>query len=668
MLLFLMVNWSCNSPSPGDTYQSEYIDSAIINSSNKQPLKEKNTTSVDTMYNALPRITVKDLCNKYYLKSDYFFEKTDYSKAMLYADSLLMIIHNNGLESKSAELYAKAHFIKGDVFMAWNDYNSAFQYYYEGKKNIEQTHDTCMFADYASKLGVVCYKQANYLVAAHYFQEVFNDKAHCYNDLYNKFIRQQASLDNVALCYDKGSMTDSAIQYYHTALDYISKYENQFPDEKKPIETLKGVIYGNLATTYYKTGNLEDAETLFKKSISINIQKGYENNDAELTQLKLADMYLNTGRLNDAKQVLQQIKTSLDTLPAQKQSRQNIEARLYKLQSDYYSHMHNPEVANSYLNAFITLKDSIDQSSKKLVSTDFNKEFENIENRYAFAVLKKNDQLKTLYLDIALIIGATGIIIMLLIAFNRKKLKELNEKITSQNEEMQTAISNLEQSQEENTRMMKIVSHDLRNPINGIISLATMLQEDDITEEQKQMLDMMKTSGTNALEFIDDLLLVNSALKEIKTEPVEMAPLLVSCVEMLQLKANEKGQEIILKTEDVTLNINRQKIGRVINNLITNAIKFSPGGTIIFVFMEVRTGKLQIEVKDRGIGIPSDIKSEMFKMFTKGMRLGTSGEQSFGLGLAISKQIILAHNGKIWFESAPGMGTSFFIELPITTE
>lgn len=665
LLLFAIFISSCNLSGSENTDQSEYIDGDANATIHVQPYKKKNLTGADTMYNALPHLTIKDQCDNYYLKSSYFLEAKNYSAAMLYADSLLRLIQNNGLENKYAEFYGKAHFIKGDIFMASNDYNSAFQYYYEGKKNIEQTRDSCMFVDYSSRLANVCYKQANYLDAAHYFKEAFYDVGHCSYDKFMIFNKQQANLDNVALCYAKYGMNDSAIYYYHYALDYISQNEKLYPGQTKSIEISKGIIYGNLATTYYKTGNLEDAETLFKKSISINAQKGYENDDAQLTQLKLADLYLKTDRLKDAQQVLQQIKSALDTTPSKLHFRQNVEARLDKLQSDYYLHKHNPEVANSYLNAYVTLKDSIDESNKKLVSTDFNKEYEILENKYAFAVLKKNDHQTTLYLYISLIIGFMGIMIAILIWLNGKNLKKLNRKITTQNAEMESALNALEQSQEENTRMMKIVSHDLRSPINGIISIATLMLESEISEEQKEMAGMIKASGTSAIEFIDDLLMVNSALKEMNTEPVHMAQLVQHCVEILQLKAKEKQQEIILKTEDVILDINPQKIWRVISNLVTNAIKFSSPGSIIFVFMEVKPGVLQIEVKDRGIGIPDNLKNQMFKMFTGAMRQGTSGEQSFGLGLAISMQIIKAHNGKLWFESVPGQGTSFFIELPL---
>jgi len=74
---------------------------------------------------------------------------------------------------------------------------------------------------------------------------------------------------------------------------------------------------------------------------------------------------------------------------------------------------------------------------------------------------------------------------------------------------------------------------------------------------------------------------------------------------------------------------------------------------------------VRISVKDHGIGIPPEMKDKIFDMFTEAKRSGTAGEQSFGLGLAISKQIVEAHGGRIWFESRQGKGTTFFIDLPI---
>src|SRR6185503_7822197 len=114
----------------------------------------------------------------------------------------------------------------------------------------------------------------------------------------------------------------------------------------------------------------------------------------------------------------------------------------------------------------------------------------------------------------------------------------------------------------------------------------------------------------------------------------------------------------------VKLHINREKIWRVISNLISNAIKFSPVDSVIKVKAIQKQGNVVIAVKDHGIGIPDNMKDKVFNMFTNAKRPGTIGEKSFGLGLSISKQIIEKHSGKIWFDSVQDKGTTFYISLP----
>lgn len=214
--------------------------------------------------------------------------------------------------------------------------------------------------------------------------------------------------------------------------------------------------------------------------------------------------------------------------------------------------------------------------------------------------------------------------------------------------------------------MLKVVAHDLRNPIGAMTSIANLMLDDGPrSDNDRMMLDLLKTSGENSLELVNDLLLMHTRSEELIKEAVDMYELLEYCVELLEFKAKEKMQQLILTAAHVLIRVNRGKIWRVISNLITNAIKFSPNGARIQVLMEVKPDKVQIRVKDQGIGIPEDMKDKIFDMFTISRRAGTAGEQSFGLGLSISRQIVEAHGGTIWCESAPGNGSTFYIELPM---
>jgi two-component system sensor histidine kinase VicK len=106
------------------------------------------------------------------------------------------------------------------------------------------------------------------------------------------------------------------------------------------------------------------------------------------------------------------------------------------------------------------------------------------------------------------------------------------------------------------------------------------------------------------------------------------------------------------------------KFMQVINNLISNAIKFTHDGGIITIRIEEKKNLILISIQDNGIGIPEHLQDGLFEKFTKARRPGIKGEPSVGLGMSISKTIVEWHKGRMWFESKEHKGTTFYIELP----
>jgi signal transduction histidine kinase len=264
-----------------------------------------------------------------------------------------------------------------------------------------------------------------------------------------------------------------------------------------------------------------------------------------------------------------------------------------------------------------------------------------------------------------LIICSITILLVMIMYRLYRVSRRLNRQISEQNTHMQKALTALEQSQADNTRMMQIVAHDLRNPIGGMFSIASMMLDEERPEEDRMLLELIRTSGKNSLDLVSDLLQVHTKVEELKKEPVDLSQMLHYCVDLLRHKAEAKGQQIDLLASAVIIPANREKLWRVVSNLIANAIKFSPTGAAIRVSLLEQADRVRIAVEDHGIGIPQEIAPKIFDMFTDAKRAGTAGEQPFGLGLAISKQIVEAHGGKLWFESKPGNGTIFFVELPL---
>ena len=200
---------------------------------------------------------------------------------------------------------------------------------------------------------------------------------------------------------------------------------------------------------------------------------------------------------------------------------------------------------------------------------------------------------------------------------------------------MQKTLEALEQSQDENSRIMQILAHDMRTPMAGVVGLTSLMLEEDLSEDHREVITMINTSGTDTLNFINDLLQVQYDKNTLIKEPVEMHTLMKYCVTLLDSKAKEKQQQIKIKVIPVTLSINREKIWRVMSNILTNAIKFSPKGTTIHIAMEKQPTGLLIKIRDSGIGIPPDSADKLFSMTADVQREGTGGEKSFGLGLAI---------------------------------
>ena len=178
------------------------------------------------------------------------------------------------------------------------------------------------------------------------------------------------------------------------------------------------------------------------------------------------------------------------------------------------------------------------------------------------------------------------------------------------------------------------------------------------------MVDLLETSCTHSLEMIADLLHINTNANDIKTESVVLNSLIIYCIELLQFKARAKKQKLMFSGINVTIKANSGKIWRLISNLIINAIKFSSIGGDITIEMFKTKDKVTIKIKDQGIGIPMENRDKIFDIFTDARRVGTSGEHSFGIGLAISKQIVEAHRGDIWFESKVNEGSTFYVSLP----
>jgi len=599
----------------------------------------------------------------------YFVHLNDAEHTNIYADSMLAIIEANNPEEHQAE-YALANYSKGDALFKMRRYSEAYTYYYKARLISKNTFDSCTLSEYNYRIAMVLYRQDRFREAAAGFQDAFSHSATC-PLAFSRYYRMQEILNNTGLSFYKCNMNDSALFYFNRALEFIQQYASTFEDKAAAQASAKAVVYGNMAQIYEEQGNYSEARNLLLKSIDVNGQKGFDNRDAALSELKLAGLYYKVHKIDSMKQQLDIVRSWLDTVP-----NNQVEMEWNRQMWKYYDSKQLPQQAYQYLVAFTAQNDSLQVVNKGLNYVDAGQQIKMLEKQHVIDTLRKDNDIKQMYLYIAIVFSTLVILIILLVWNNFKRSKRnvqlltaLNNQVNEQKIQLENTLQQLEYNGQEKDRILRVVAHDLRTPIASISMLSNIVQETDDIHARKEMMQLIKTACDNSLNLISEILeaagFVDSTA--LQKEKIEVNKLVNECVELLRFKASEKDQQIqtVLLQEQQYIIVNKEKIWRVLGNLITNAIKFSDKGATITLKAERLQGVIRLSIHDAGIGIPQSLQDKVFDMFTQAKRAGTFGEKPFGLGLSISRQIIEAHEGHIWFESQEGVGTTFYVELPV---
>ncbi len=225
------------------------------------------------------------------------------------------------------------------------------------------------------------------------------------------------------------------------------------------------------------------------------------------------------------------------------------------------------------------------------------------------------------------------------------------------------------------SKFLGIAAHDLRNPISIIKSYVQLFLNGyvgDLTESQRDVLQRMDKTSETMLDLIEDLLdvtAIEAGQLDLNTCEVDLASFLEECRTMNALLAKAKSIEVVLALEPDLLPVvmDPDRINQVLNNLITNAIKYSYPNTVITLRARMMGDEAAIAVEDQGQGIPESELPKMFTEFGKTSVRPTGGEKSIGLGLAIVKRMVEAHGGRIWVESRVGVGSTFTFTLPLAS-
>jgi signal transduction histidine kinase len=305
------------------------------------------------------------------------------------------------------------------------------------------------------------------------------------------------------------------------------------------------------------------------------------------------------------------------------------------------------------------------------------------------SILIQNGILQTSYVFIFIyaMLGSMTAFAIAIIIINRKLSRTIERKsdemlksnvdLLKISAELSVQEKQLREADIEKEEFSAMITHELKTPLVPVIGYSELLLDGtlgQLNEKQRETIQVMHTSAVSLSRLISDLLDVRKLeLGKMKFEMQEVNPreLIENCMNVLKTFAESK--KVTLNSMDskanegLILRCDSKRINQVLGNLVNNAIKFvapNTGKVEVSVRKNEKSGEMVFAIKDNGVGIPKDKQQKIFKKFYQADTSNTRNAGGTGLGLAICKAIVEAHNGKIWFESAPGVGTTFYFSLP----
>jgi len=256
------------------------------------------------------------------------------------------------------------------------------------------------------------------------------------------------------------------------------------------------------------------------------------------------------------------------------------------------------------------------------------------------------------------------------VAMDNAQLYQVSQQQLEELHKLYMRVSELEQLK---TDMIRIAAHDLRNPLGIVTGYADLLLEpgDSLSEEDRSFVDAIAKSGRKMLKIISDILSLQriEAMQAQSHDQINLNELIGDLFGSNQTRAQQKNQHYCLNLTETPVRVNADaaQLREAIDNLIGNAIKYTPDQGSVTVRLETNGDRAIFEVQDTGFGIPEDQQARLFQPFFRASNAKASTIEGTGLGLHLVKNIIERHGGRMRFRSILGEGSTFGFELPLRT-
>jgi signal transduction histidine kinase len=553
----------------------------------------------------------KGLADSLKIRGWFELQRSNYMLAKDFSEQALILFEELGdRKSKGQSLNSL-----GNVYHRLSDYAKAMSYFNQSLKVYQEIHDREGEADSLNNLGMVFFELPDYAKALAYFEQSLKIRQEI-----GILIGQAAIMTNIGNAYYELSDHAKAIAYHEQSLKMVQDLGDRIHE---------AISLYNLSEIYHRISDDATALDYNRKSLELSQSIGERRVEAYCFKTR-GEIYVHapelaanqTEALNIAKESLQNaLRVAAEiNIPNIIYEAHHTLSKLYKQQGEF-------ALALEHYEKYVQVKEDVfNETSRKQVEK--------------LQVLHQTEKLQ----------------------YEKDIADNLNKSLQKSN----AALSAANQLKSD---LIAMASHDLKNPLHIILGFSNLVKESpNDAELAAEAIQAIQQESNKMLGLVNDLLksAAESGTLELSKSQVLLASLVRESIESLKQQAKIKQQRLTFsQAEDIMISVDANRIMEVVDNLISNAIKYSPMGSAIDVRLFKRAGTVLLEVQDEGHGLSDQDKKHLFERFRKLSAKPTGGESSSGFGLFIVKQLVELHGGKVWAESdGRGKGTTFIVELP----